>query len=109
MPSEASPSSMAVGGARPGRTLQEDILQVARDITTPLRLRGTALACAALLGAAASTPAVPAAPPAPATAAAGTTASSKVRPAGAIDKQLKAALAANGFTGTIQRDLETLM
>jgi len=68
------------------------------------RLPGMPLACAALFCAALSPAAVPAtaAAPAPASAQAAPAGANKaIRPDGALDKQLKAVLAANGFTGTV--------
>jgi cytochrome c peroxidase len=68
-----------------------------------------AAACAALLCACASlqAAATPAAAPSPATAQAAPAAAKVKAKATPLDKQLKAVLAANGFTGTIQRDLSS--
>jgi cytochrome c peroxidase len=88
-------------------------MQEAKENMFIRQLPGMPLACAILLFVAAS-PAVPATTSAPAPAAAqaapaGTRLASDkaIRPDGALDKQLKAVLAANGFTGTMDRVIET--
>jgi cytochrome c peroxidase len=82
----------------------------ARDSKNVRRLSMLPLACIALLGAAVSGPMLAATAPAPAAAEAapaGASSDKVVKPAGTpLDKQLKAVLAANQFTGLMQRTIE---